>query len=112
MKAILINPFDKTITEVDYDGDFMHIYDLIDAGCFGCARISEGDGIFIDDDGLLKNPTHFFLHSEYHSPLAGKGLILGCDDQGEAVSCKTTVEEVRAKVSFRNIFQVREEYAA
>ena len=61
--------------------------------------------------GLLNAPTHFFGHSEYPSPLAGKGLIVGCDNAGESRSCKTTVEEVKAKVSFSNIFQIRARYA-
>lgn len=111
MRAILINPFDQTVTEVDYSGDFRDIYKLIDADCFDCARISRGDGIFVDDEGLLNQPTHFFQHAEYPNPLAGKGLIVGCDSQGESVSCKTTVEEVKSKVTFSNILQIRARYA-
>lgn len=111
MKAILINPFDQTVTEVDYSGDFRDIYKLIDAQAFDVARISRMDGIFVDDEGLLNAPTHFFEHSEYPSPLAGKGLIVGCDDEGESQSCKTTIEEVKANVRFLNIFQVRARYA-
>lgn len=111
MKAILIDPFEQTVKEVQYSGDFNQIYDLIDAQTFDVARIGRGDGIFVDDEGLLNAPTHFFEHSEYPSPLAGKGLIVGCDHQGESVSCKTTVEEVKAKVTFSNIFQIRARYA-
>ena len=111
MKAILINPFEQSVTEVEYSGDFRDIYKLIDAQCFDCARISRMDGIFVDDEGLLNAPTHFFEHSEYPSPLAGKGLIVGCDNRGESQSCQTTVEEVKAKVTFSNILQIRARYA-
>ena len=111
MRGILINPFDQTVTEVDYSGDFRDIYKLIDAQCFDCARISRNDGIFVDDEGLLNGTTHFFEHSEYPNPLAGKGLIVGCDEEGESQSCKTTIEEVKANVRFLNIFQVRARYA-
>jgi hypothetical protein len=111
MKAILIDPFEQTVKEVQYSGDFNQIYDLIEAETFDVARISRGDGIFVDDEGLLNAPTHFFEHSEYHSPLAGKGLIVGCDEGGESVDCKTTLDEVKAKVTFSNILQIRARYA-
>ena len=111
MKAILIDPFEQTVKEVDYSGDFRDIYKLIDAECFDCARIKGRDGIFVDDEGLLNAPTHFFEHSEYHSPLAGKGLIVGCDEEGESADCKTTLDEVKAKVTFSNILQMRARYA-
>lgn len=112
MKAILINPFDQTVTEVEYSGDYRDIYKLIDAQCFDVARLPHRDGIFVDDEGLLNGTTHFFQHEDYPNPLAGKGLIIGCDEEGESVDCKTTLNEVKAKVSFLNIFQVRARYAA
>lgn len=100
-KAILIDPVTQTITEVQWSGDFHHIYKLIDCDTFDVARInSEGDGIFIDDEGLFKEEQSFFHHSDYHQPLAGKGLILGCDDEGESVVPSCTLEEVRSKVRF------------
>jgi hypothetical protein len=111
MKAILIDPFEQTVKEVQYSGDFRDIYKLIEAECFDCARIKGRDGIFVDDEGLLNAPTHFFEHSEYHSPLAGKGLIVGCDEEGESADCQTTLDEVKAKVTFSNILQIRARYA-
>lgn len=112
MKAILINPFDQTITEVDYSGDYKQINQLIGAEYFDVASIGGRDGIFVDDEGLLNAPTHFFEHADYHSPLAGKGLILGCNSEGNSVDCNTTVEEVKAKVTFSTILEMRARYAA
>ena len=100
-KAILIDPVTETITEVEWNGDFHHIYKLIDCDTYDVARINrEGDGIFVDDEGLFKERQFFFWHSDYPQPLAGKGLLLGCDDQGESVAPHTTIEEVRSKVRF------------
>lgn len=110
MKAILINPFDQSIKEVDYTGDFRQIYTLIDASVFDVARISRRDGIFVDDNGLF-NASHFFEHADYHSPLAGKGLIVGCDEQGESVDCETSVEEVKSKIKFYTYLELRARYA-
>ena len=99
--AILIDPFTCSVTEVEWNGDFHHIYKLIDCDTYDLARINrEGDGIFVDDEGLFKEQQAFFHHADYPSQLAGKGLILGCDDQGESVAPHTTLEEVRSKVSF------------
>lgn len=102
MKAILIDPFTRSITEVEYSGNYQQIYDLIDAECFDVARINKhGDGIFVDDEGLLHDKEQcFFLHEDYPMPLAGKGLVLGCDDEGESVSPHTTLDELRLKVTF------------
>ena len=111
MRAILIDPFNQTVTQIEYDGNFESIYKLIDADCFDCARITKMDGIFVDDGGLLKDPTHFFLHSEYPSPLAGKGLIVGCDYNGDSADTATNAEETKAKVRFFTIDQVRKEFA-
>ena len=46
MRAILIDPFAKEITEVDYDGDYKKIYDLIDCKTFDVVNVPSGnDGI-------------------------------------------------------------------
>lgn len=112
MKAILIDPYEQTIKQVDYNGDFRQIYDLIEVDTFDVARINNGDGIFVDDNGLYNAPTHFFEHADYPQPLAGKGLIIGCDAEGESVDCVSTLDDTIAKVRFSNIFEIRARYAA
>lgn len=103
MRSILIDPFTRTITEVEYSGDFKQIYELIDCDTYDCARINrQGDAIFVDDEGLFKEQEQkFFLHEDYPQPLAGKGLVLGCDmENGESVAPHTTIGEVAAKVQW------------
>lgn len=102
MNAYLIDPFARTITTVEYSGDYKQIYDLIGADCFDLARINrEGDAIFVDDEGLIRDTEQaFFLHADYPNPLAGKGLVLGSDSEGESVAPHTTLDELKQKVSF------------
>lgn len=100
MKAILIDPFTQTISEVDYDGNYKNIYKLIGANCFDLAHLGQGDAIFVDDEGLINGTRALFKHDDYDSVLAGKGLILGSDNRGESVSCKATLEETKNKVRF------------
>jgi hypothetical protein len=109
VKGILIDPFACTVTEVEHDADhYQGIYDLIShesmkVGTFTCAYsdlLKPGDAIFVDDDGLLKHCERFFQIAGHPQPLAGKGLVLGSDDEGDTVSCKTSLDIVRMSVVF------------
>lgn len=102
MKAYLIDPEHMAVSAVDYDGDYRNIYKLIGAECFDVARINEdGDGIFVDDEGLLRSGVQpAFQTSLYHSPLVGKGLVLGTDAEGNSISPKITMAELASTLSF------------
>ena len=69
------------------------------------ARLPNGDEVFVNDEGLLCEPRHFFAVPG-GQPLAGNGFIIGPpDDQGESTHCKTTVMEAREFVEFRTIIR-------
>ena len=59
-----------------------------------CAPLQgAGDLICVDGNGLLKGPVYqFFGVKGYPQPLAGRGLVLGTDDEGDRVSPETTLE--------------------
>ena len=63
MKAYLIDPFTKTISMVEYSGDYNEIYKLIECDTFTCADFNEfGDTVFVDDEGLINGKDQeFFL---------------------------------------------------
>lgn len=99
--AILVDPFARTIEEVTWNGDFHHIYDLIECDTFDCARIGrDGDSFYVDDDGLFKEEQAFFWNAGYPQPLAGKSLLMGTDENGESVSPKLSLEQVRSTTKF------------
>jgi len=101
MQAILINPFDKTIEEVDYSGDWRDISSLLECDIFTTAYFDDtDDSVYVDDEGLYVEDQAFFTIGDYPQPLAGRGLILGCNDEGDSVDCKTTLEEAKAMVTF------------
>jgi hypothetical protein len=102
MKAILINSIEQTVTEIEYSGNWRDISKLIGCDLFTVVNMGKGDTIFVDDEGLLKDPQYFFKLDTYRSLLAGNGLILGSDDEGESIACKVTVEEMRSRISFIN----------
>lgn len=107
MRAILIDPFDESVTEVEYDGDYKNIYKLLShpehhVDCFTVVYLENGDGIFVDDEGLFKDPKHFFTYTGYDQPIAGKGLVLGTDEEGNSVSPKTVLGDLQPKIGFRH----------
>lgn len=106
MRAILINPQDCTITEVDYTGEYSNIYTHIEAQCFDCVRFGDkqGNTIFVDDEGLLNGKVSdvgmFRVDGDFPAYLAGKGLILATDAEGESVATDMDIEELRKKIAF------------
>jgi hypothetical protein len=116
MKAWLINPFDRTITEVEHNGDYRHIYTLIDCDTFDCVRFSDnGDAIYVDDEGLLKDLSKqqfFALPSIFpESAYAGKGLVLGVDGAGDTVAPDTSLDEMKKLVVFMTSLEVYVKFA-
>lgn len=108
MKGYLIDPFNRTIEEVEHDGSLDSIYQLIDVQCFACAAFDDqGNTAYVDDEGLFKDDQEFFYMPHYPQPLAGKGLILGCNEIGESQSPTVSLDEVRAKVIFMSPRHVR-----
>jgi hypothetical protein len=98
MKGILINPFDTTIKEVVYTGDFREIYDLIDCRSFDCVSLDNEDDMYLDDEGLLVNNQRFF--SIKGGNYGGKALLLSHDDEGESTATTLTLQEVEDMVEW------------
>ena len=113
-KAILINPYNKTIEMVDYDfgGSYLQISHLIGTEecikpLFCAVDIDETNTVYIDDEGLYRDTQAYFMWEGYHQPLQGKGLILGTDyDNGESIPTTLSLDEVKEKVSFQDNVQV------
>jgi hypothetical protein len=105
MKAIVIDPENKTVTEVDYSGDYKDIYKLIGCRTFDIVRIPTGlDGIYIDDEGLYAEKQAFwkFWFSTTQMPikLVNKGLVLGCNDEGDTIAPDSTVEDIKKNITW------------
>jgi len=97
MKGILINPFNKTITEVDYSGDFKQIYNFIDCNTFDVVMLCDADDLYVDDEGLLKDNRYFSWSGRV---FAGKGLILGHNEEGETTPTSYDLQEVVDRIEW------------
>ena len=112
MKAILIDPMFNTIKEVQYDGDYKSIYRLIGYSftkyqprAFDVVSIPIGfDGIYVDDEGLYAELQFRwqYKYSPVQEPisLVNKGLVLGCDDNGETIAPDSTVEDIKRSITW------------
>lgn len=106
--GILIDPKQKSITEVKSDGRFQleEIYELTGCRCVSAFDLPNYDTAFVDDEGLIKGAEHIENVGCYkfkwagQSHLVGKTLIVGTSDDGETASCKSTIEELEGQIEW------------
>ena len=98
MKAILINPFDQTIKETEYTGDYREIYSLVECRTFDCVRLSDMQDMYIDDEGLLiDNQRYFSIEGRNYG---GKALLLSHNSEGETTATDWTLQETKDMVEW------------
>ena len=97
MKGILINPFDETVKEVNILGNIEDIYLLTECSTFDIVRISDTEDLYVDDEGLLKDNRYFTI---YGKPIAGRGLIMSHDVEGNSVSTTLSLQEIKDVVEW------------
>jgi hypothetical protein len=90
MKAILIDPFKRDISDVEFEGETLAaLYKLIDCTTVTAVSLTFDDqvvSLFLDDEGLFVNDQRFWSIFQYPEPLAGRAVILGLDaSNGESL---------------------------
>ncbi len=107
MRAFLIDPEDRTICEIDFAGGLDNFYEVLGCSCITVAGpLPNGDDVWVDDEGLLKDPEYFFTIPRYPTPLAGRGLVLSCDDQGASGPANATLTDLRAWIGFQQLIRI------
>ena len=105
MKVLLIDPEEKTITEIQISKGLDPIYKAIGCDMFECPiQYENQDTLYCDEESWLKYDGHEkgFAFPNWKSPILGKALIMGCDDEGESEDCKSTPKD------FSNIIWINE----
>lgn len=94
MRAILINPEDRSITEINIDKGIHAIYNTIDCDTFSAPVTYEnGDTIYCDDEGLFKPMIGGIYMINWAHILFGKVLVIGCDiETGESKDVETSID--------------------
>ena len=106
MKALFIDPTDETIRFISYDGDYKSIYRILGCRTFEAVYpFDNGDTLWIDEEGLLKDSNFAFNiradNPKFNQTIMGKALVLGTDAEGESIECKTTLEDLKSRISFQ-----------
>lgn len=124
MNAYLIDPNNRTVTLVEYTGDFNEILRGIKADTFTGVYMAVVDDegkpdpakpydVFVDDEGLINgNPHGWFTLRGYGGLLRGLGFVLSHDAEGESISPVPTLAEVARMVGFPTEAQARMMMAA
>jgi hypothetical protein len=100
VRVILVNPFDETVKEAVYGGDYREIYDLIECRTFTVQMIDEDNDLFLDDEGLLVEGAQRYFEYKGLGTFAGKGLIMAHDDEGDSKATTLDLKEVSSMVEF------------
>lgn len=102
VNSILINPEDKTITEIDYDGELDTLYNLLDCKTVEAHSFGYNPTIlYIDEDARIvgKQKAKFrFKQSYLFRPIIqGKALLVGYigDNDTEHVDVSYTIEAIK-----------------
>lgn len=100
MRALVINPNTKTVDEVFCDGSLRDIYRLTQTQVITSIVVDQDHHMYLDDEGLLRQNPRFFLFARYPQPLAGCGLILAHDREGNEVSTTLSLSAIRGAVQW------------
>ena len=109
VRAILIDPFTCTVTDVELastDLANLHrklsheVHPVRSLALAYCPFLRVGGAIYVDNQGSLESPVRFFRIAGLEPPLAGKGLILGTDKEGNTISASSSLELITAAVTF------------
>ena len=112
MRAILIDPKSQTVSETEIGNSYVHIQRKIDCRAFDCVRLGDDDEhtIYVDDEGLLNGKGYevgmFRYDGDNPAYLAGRGVILATNSEGESVGAKLTLDYVRSKVAFGSMVRL------
>lgn len=99
MRAILIDPFTRTVSEIDTDASLDDMYRLLDVDLITVIGVGASHAMILDDEGLLKDKEFqaYFTLEGMSQPLAGKAMILA-DEYGENRPATLSLKEVEDKV--------------
>jgi hypothetical protein len=110
VRAIIINAEERTVSDPEIKGDLKSLQNNVGGLITPVYAGLEGTGhhAYVNDEGLLCNPQHFFMLKDGHQPLAGNGVILGTTDDGNEAPATLPLDWVKERVTFMDLQAVRE----
>lgn len=101
MRWIVIDSERKEVREVNIvEPSLDAMQSIVDGLIERAHEIDDVNEIYVNEEGLLGNPQHFFFYEGAHQPFAGSGVVVGHDNRGNTVATTLTLNEVKKKVRF------------
>jgi hypothetical protein len=105
-KGVLIDPYKKLVRPIRVGGKYPALKKLIGGPIQGI-RLSKGEIVYVHEEGLLQKDFQFFRFKgpliNYPQPLAGYGLVIGVDEEGETADTEVPVDLIRDNVDFPDL---------
>ena len=99
MKALLIDPENRSIEEIELSGmddiKSMIGYDTIESDAVG----SDGDYLFFDEECFLRG-TEGRFQIDTLIPVSGKGIVAGYDGEGSFSDVRLSREELSGRIKY------------
>ncbi|MEN9930996.1 MAG: hypothetical protein RL604_1243 [Pseudomonadota bacterium] len=103
MKAFLINPQLKEVTEVDIESSIQAIQDLIGFKTVDSDEIDTNfDQLFFDEECFIRQQDQVGRFKvDNLAPIAGKGVVANSSDNGKTISSpQVTLADLSKRVTF------------
>jgi hypothetical protein len=108
MRAILINPKTREITEIDpapgckFITDYEQLQPFVDYKLFQPVNISTKHEVLVNDEGLIdRKDVYMFSIKGHHELLAGMAIVTNFNaNRGVETACDLSIEQVRAMVQW------------
>jgi hypothetical protein len=109
MRAIVINAQNRTITDTEIDGSLKSLQQIVGGLIEPVTQgLDENHHCYVNEEGLLDDPQHFFMFRGGHQPLAGNGVILGSTEDGEEAPCTLALDWIKERVTFMDLQAARQ----
>jgi hypothetical protein len=102
MRAIIINAQHRTIIEAEIDGSLKSLQQIV-GGLIEPVSLDGTHHCYVNEEGLLDHPQHFFIFRDGHQPLSGNGVILALADDGNEAPCTLPLDWVKERVTFMDL---------
>ena len=108
MRAIVINSRNRTVVEIDLVPTLDRLQQIVGGLIEPVEQgLDDEHHCYVNEEGLLDNPQHFFMFTDGHQPLAGNGIILASTGDGDEAPCRLPLEWVKERVTFMDFYAVR-----
>jgi hypothetical protein len=112
MRAIVIDSMMQTVKEatLSKEDTLTQMQTLVGGYIERATQLPNGDDVFVNEEGLLRSPRHFFTIVGGHQPYAGNAVILNSDEEGDSAPAKSDLVYITTSVKFLTLEEVRALY--